>query len=164
MNGTGQADKVAGLDKGAALELFERELGRLLTAEEAPAFDPLWSSLEGNPLGLIEAAAFSRETGRALAITGLGSAPTIVSRLTARGLTEEEDAGYRLKMAPAAGSAPSSQAVAVAVNERNVSSGRSCRSDRRGEHCRRRRPRDPFRFGRRRLCPCRPCEPDQPSA
>jgi hypothetical protein len=160
----GQADKVVGLDKAAALELFERELGRLLTAEEVPAFERLWSGLEGNPLGLVQAAALSQETGRTLtipgvtepgttvagslttelvrsvsdderkviellgsvydaalppghvaAITGLGSAPTILSRLTERGLTEEEDAGYRLKMAPAAGTVATQQWTESAI-------------------------------------------------
>jgi len=60
--GSGQADAVAGLDKTASVELFERELGRLLTVEETPAFDRLWANLKGNPLGLIEAASLSRET------------------------------------------------------------------------------------------------------
>src|SRR5712691_6657579 len=41
--GSGQAEGVAGLDKTAAVELFQRELGRLLTAQEAPAFERLWS-------------------------------------------------------------------------------------------------------------------------
>jgi hypothetical protein len=67
---SGQAEAVAGLDKAAAVELFERELGRLLTVEEQPAFERLCSALAGNPLGLIEAAAVIREKGRAL--TGLG--------------------------------------------------------------------------------------------
>lgn len=67
--GSGQAEAVGGLAKEAGLELFERELGRLLTSAEQPAFERLWSSLAGNPLGLTEAAALVRE--KAHAVQGL---------------------------------------------------------------------------------------------
>ncbi len=62
--GSGQAEALSGLAQDAALELFERELGRLLTAAEQPAFVRLWTTLAGSPLGLTEAAALVREKGR----------------------------------------------------------------------------------------------------
>jgi hypothetical protein len=65
--GSGQAESVGGLAKDAAIEVFEREIGRLLTAGEQPAFEQLWSSLGGNPLELIQAAAAVRENNQSLA-------------------------------------------------------------------------------------------------
>src|SRR2546429_7381698 len=64
--GSGQVQAVGGLAKDASLELFEREIGRLLLAGEQPAFEQLWSALEGNPLELIQAAAAERETHQSL--------------------------------------------------------------------------------------------------
>ncbi|HYT14209.1 MAG TPA: choice-of-anchor D domain-containing protein [Candidatus Nitrosopolaris sp.] len=63
---SGQAVKVGGLSRDAAIQLVESELGRLLTTAEQPTFDQLWSSLEGNPLSLIQAAAAVRARPQAL--------------------------------------------------------------------------------------------------
>ena len=75
--GSGQAENVGGLAKDAAVELFEREIGRLLTAGEQPGFEELWSSLGGNPLGLIQAAAAVREKNQSLA--ALAGADSVAS-------------------------------------------------------------------------------------
>lgn len=65
--GSGQALSVGGLDKDAAVELFEGEIGRVLAAGEQPAFEQLWLSLRGNPLGLTQAAAAVRDQHQSLA-------------------------------------------------------------------------------------------------
>ncbi len=57
---------LGGLPAEDARALFERELGRSLTGEEAPAFESLHARLEGHPLRLLQAAAQVRE-GRPLA-------------------------------------------------------------------------------------------------
>ncbi len=57
---------LGGLAEEDARALFERELGRPLTDEEAPAYESLYARLEGHPLGLLQAAAQVRE-GRPLA-------------------------------------------------------------------------------------------------
>jgi len=57
---------LGGLPAADARALFERELGRSLTAEEAPAFESLYARLDGHPLHLLQAAAEMRE-GRPIA-------------------------------------------------------------------------------------------------
>lgn len=65
--GSGQAESVGALAKDAAVTLFEREIGRPLTASEQPAFEQLWLATGGNPLELIQAAAAVREKNQPLA-------------------------------------------------------------------------------------------------
>lgn len=56
----GQALQLEGLPPDAALALFERELGRPLSADAAPVAASLCRALEGRPLQILQAAALAR--------------------------------------------------------------------------------------------------------
>jgi hypothetical protein len=75
---------LGGLPPEDARALFERELGRSLTAEEAQAFESLYARLNGHPLHLLQAAAEVRE-GRPIAEPALideGPDPQSLAALT----------------------------------------------------------------------------------
>jgi hypothetical protein len=55
--GEGRAVALAGLQGGFAVTLFERGLGRALTAEERPRAEALCVALDGHPLHVLQAAA-----------------------------------------------------------------------------------------------------------
>ena len=64
--GEGRSVALPGLPAADALALVERELGRNLTNDEQPAIRQLCTTLNGNPLRLLQAAAMAREEGLTL--------------------------------------------------------------------------------------------------
>lgn len=84
--GEGDAIALHGLPEGAALALFERELGRPLTADERPHAVNLCRRVAGQPLAVLQTAALARERrlGRSQLISLLAPAADdrdIASRL-----------------------------------------------------------------------------------
>lgn len=73
--GEGQAIGLDGLPEEEALQLFERELGRPLTADEKPAALQICKVLLFHPLRILQAASMTREDGLAI--------PETFARLTA---------------------------------------------------------------------------------
>lgn len=73
--GEGQTVGLDGLPENEALQLFERELGRPLTADEKPVALQICTVLLFHPLRILQAAAMTREDGLAI--------PETFTRLTA---------------------------------------------------------------------------------
>ena len=85
--GEGRTLALRGLPTDDAVTLFERELGRPLTAEERPAAEALCAALQGHPLRILQAAALAREENRPIAaLAGLMQAAVPGEALTAEAL------------------------------------------------------------------------------
>lgn len=92
--GEARAVALGGLPTEDSLALFERELGRALTAEERTAAADLCSGVECHPLRVLQAAALAKEDKRSLAELAAEArsapSPAVVNRWALDRLSAEE--------------------------------------------------------------------------